>query len=375
MALRIFKSKNLGTYTLVFQLVMVLAMIIGYQFISFGVTGRSGSSTSGYLHSLMAKGIIDYLPQSWYALIAARNNYVPDLGLLLKLMLPLFICYMSYFTLKIYLTENYSYIREKFLSSKYFETGSAKEKTGFFPFRMFSDFVQNIYLRNNLERSSFGLIRSLYKTDKTVKLAIVPMVIIPLGLAIFALITNQLPAPFTKNYFDTKPVFHISILLCVLVVLNTAILAVKVTNYPGVSWVYDSYPMTSRKHFKNGFRKFFVVYLLLPVCVLLGIIFLFKIPADQALLHIVFIFASANLYNSVFNLLSKALPFTRENTLINSLQRMTSILFPFLYGVIIILVQLFSYRSFLIAVVTILALFTVTFWLNYFGFVREKHNK
>ncbi len=371
-ALRIFKSKNLGNYTLAFQLIMVLAMIIGYQFISFGITGKSGSSSAGYIHSLQARGILDFFPQAWFALIPARNNFVPGIALIMKLVLPLLICYMSYFSLRMYLTENYKFIREKFLSSKYFETPI--ERAGFFPFRMLGDFIQNIYLRNNLERSSFGLIKSLYKSDKTVKLAIIPMVLIPVGLAIFALITNQLPPPFNKNYYETKPVFHISILLCVLVVLNTAILGVKVTNYPGVSWVYDSYPISSRKHFKNGFRKFFVVYLLLPVCILLGIIFLIKIPADQALLHTIYIFASANLYNSIFNLLSKALPFTRENTLINSLQRMTSILFPFLFGIIIIMVQLFAYRSFLYAVITILAIITITFWLNYFGFVREKRN-
>lgn len=371
-ALRIFKAKNISTYTLVFQLVMVLAMIIGYQFISFGITGRSGTTAAGYVHSLQAKGIVDYFPQAWFALIPARNNFVPGITLMVKLMLPLIICYLSYFTLRIYLSENYSYIRERFLSSKFFGVESPKQKPGFFPLRIFRDLVQQVYLRNNLERSSFGLITSLYKTDKTVKLAVIPMIIIPIGLALFALITNQLPSPFAKNYYETKPVFHISILLCVLVVLNTAMLGVKVTNYPGVSWVYSSYPMFSRKHFKNGFRKFFVVYLLLPVCLLLGILFLFKIPADQALLHTIFIFVSGNLYISIFNLLSKAMPFTKENTLINSLQRMTSILFPFVFGVLVIIMQLFAYRSILTALISVIAVITVTFWLNYFGFVREK---
>jgi hypothetical protein len=372
-ALRVFKSGNLSSYTLIFQLTMVLAMIIGYQFISFGVTGRPGSSASGYLNALKAKGIIDYFPQAWFALIPAKNNLEPGFALLLKLVLPVFICYMSYFTLKVYLAENYAYIREKFTSSKYFYSAEVKEKKGIFPFSVIREFVQNVYLRNNRERSSFGLIRALYKSDKTVKLSVIPMIIIPLGLAIFALITDQLPAPLSKNYFETKPVFHISILLCVLVVVNTSLLGVRITNYPGVSWVYEAYPLISRKHFKNGFRKFFVVYMIIPVCLLLGIVFLIKIPADQSILHTIFIFASANLYNTIFNLVSKSLPFTKENTLINSLQRMTAILFPFLFGIIIIMVQLFAYRSVLYAVLTILALFTITFWLNYFGFSRIKH--
>lgn len=372
MALRVFRSKNLSTYTLIFQLLMVVLMIAGYQLVSFGVSGKPGSSVSSYIHILQAKGIINFMPQSWYALLPAKHNFVPDIALISKLILPLLIVYLGYFSLKFYLTENYGLIREKFQSSLYFYDKSVKSKKRFFLFSLFSDFIQNVYLRNHLERSSFGLMSSMFKRDKSVKLAIIPMIVIPLGLALFALFTNQLPPPFYGNYFEIKPVFHVSILLSVLVVLNTAILGVRITNNRGVSWVYDAYPVESVKNFKNGFRKFFVVYLLIPVCILIGIVMIFKIPADQVLIHIVFIFASANLYNSFFNLFSKKLPFTVENTLVNSLQRMSAIIFPFLFGIIIILLQLFVYRSILSAVIAILAVMTVTFWINYFGFVKFK---
>jgi len=372
-ALRIFKSKNLSTYTLFFQLIMVLMLIVGFQFISFGITGKSGSTISSYFYSLQTRGILDFLPQAWYALLPAKNNYILDWALILKFLLPLVICCMSYFSLKMYLMENYPYIREKFLYSQVFSSGESGEKRRFFIFQMASDFIQNVYLRNNLERSSYGLIKSLYKNDKTVKLAILPMIVIPAGLALFALVTSQLPEPFARNYFAARPVFHISILLCVIVVLNTAIIGVKVTNYPGVSWIYESYPVESLRHFKNGFRKFFMVNLLIPVCILLGIIFAIKIPLEQALVHSLFIFASANLYNSIYNLFSKTLPFTKENTLINSLQRMASILYPFLYGIVIVLIQLYVYSSMVTALIAIIAIITINFWLNYFGFVREKH--
>src|SRR4030095_16383151 len=240
-ALKVFRSKNLGTYTLMFQLVMILAMIFGYQFVSYGITGRS-SSLSSYMLAFQNNRIIDYFPQSWYAFLASKNHYVLDIQFILKLFLPLFICLMSYFSLKMYLVQNYSYIREKFQNSRIIEGAAIGGKQRFLIFRMLSGFIQNVYLRNNLERSSYGLIRSLFRTDKTVRLAILPMIIIPIGLALFALVTNQLPEPFGRNYFVIKPVFHISILLCILVVLNTAMLGIKVTNYPGVSWIYGAYP-------------------------------------------------------------------------------------------------------------------------------------
>ena len=82
------------------------------------------------------------------------------------------------------------------------------------------------------------------------------------------------------------------------------------------------------------------------------------------------LFAAANLYNSLNNLFSRVLPFTKENTLINSLQRMTSILYPFLFGIVVVMVQLFVYRNMLTTLITLLAFITLTFWINYFGFVR-----
>ena len=370
-AIRTFRSKSVGSYTMVFQVIMILVLIMAYQFISFGITGKPGSSVNGYISALVSKGYIDYFPPAWFAFLTTRNQYLLEPALIIKLISPLLITSLSYFSLKLYLLENYPHIRDKFMNSRSIGE-SVKTKHRFFIFSMISDLIQNVYLRNNTERSSYGLIQALFSKDKTVRLAVMPMIIIPLGLAIFALITDQLPAPFDKNYFELKPVFHISLLLSVLVVLNTAIIGVKITNYPGVSWIYDSYPLVSKKNFKNGFRKFFVVYLLIPTCIGLGIIFLFTMPMHQALLHTVFIFAAANLYNTLYNLFSKVLPFTKENTLINSLQRMTAIIYPFIYGSVIVLLQLFVYKNMLSAVIAVLAFITITFWLNYFGFVRKK---
>jgi len=370
MAIRTFRAKRIGSYTLYFQLFMILLMIVGYQLVSFGITGIAGSSVNSYMSILLSKGIVNYLPPGWFAFLAAREQYVLEWSLILKVILPIAITFLSYISLSMYLHENFSAIREKFLNSKVIEAAPSGSKR-FFLFEWGHDFVNSLYLRSATERSSYGLINTLYAKDKTVRLAILPMVIIPIGLALFALFTNQLPPPMAKSYFETKPVFHISLLLAVLVVLNTAIIGVKVTNFSGASWVYDSYPMSSIRSFRNGFRKFFVVNLLVPVCLGLGLIFLIKIPMDQALLHTMFIFASANLYNSIYNTFSKALPFTKENTVINSIQRMSSIVYPFIYGVFIIMLQLFVYRSMLNVLIAILTIFCLTFWINYFAFVRN----
>ena len=372
-ALRIFKSKKLSAYTLFFQVIMILALLMAYQLISFGITGKPGSSIASYISVLTGKGIIDFLPQAWFAFLSTRNTYILDIALILKLFLPFVICIASYFSLKMYLTDAYPVIRDKFIDSRIFDaSSSAAGRKRFFLFEMVTDFIRKVYLRNNRERSSYGFISAMFHKDKTVRLAILPMLIIPAGLGLFALFTSQLPYPFTPDFAGTKPVFHISILLCVFVVINSAVLGVKISNFPGASWLYSALPLNSPKRFKNGFRKFFVVYLIIPVCLILFLIFIFKIPLDQALLHTLFIFSSANLYNTLCGLFGKALPFTKENTMLNSIQRLTSVFYPLVFGVVIVLIQLLVYKSMLSTVITILVLFTLTFWINYFGFVREK---
>ncbi|MCC7159779.1 MAG: hypothetical protein IT281_09590, partial [Ignavibacteria bacterium] len=185
-ALKVLRAGKISTYTLAFQMIMILVMIMGYQFVSYGITGRAGSSISTYVNVLKTKGIIDLFPQAWYAFLTTRNNYVFEWGLIFKILLPVTICFMSYYSLKLYLMESYSAIREKYLNARIIEVRQSKGK-GFYIFRLVSDFINEIYLRNNLERSSFGLMRALYKKDKTVRLAILPMIIIPVGLAVFAL--------------------------------------------------------------------------------------------------------------------------------------------------------------------------------------------
>ena len=371
-ALRNLKVKRIGSITLIFQMILILSIIIGYQFISYGITKLPQAGVHNYISILQKKNIIQFLPQSWFALLPARNNYIPDFALMSKIVLPVFICFMGGLSLKYYLNENYSKIREKFIYSRAFKNSSETSKSRFAVFGVLTESIKKVYLRNNLEKSSFGLMQSMFRQDKTVKISIIPMIIIPAGLAVFALITNQLPPPFDRNYFEIRPVFHISILLSVLVVLNTGILGIKVTNYPGASWIYSAYPIDAKKRFKNGVRKFFTLYLLIPVSVLLLVIYAFKMPFAQALIHTLFIFICANLYNSLFNLFSKTLPFTKENTILNSIQRIGSILFPFLYGTVMIMVQLFVYKSIPDTLLAILILIFLNFWLNYFAFIRFK---
>ncbi len=371
--IRSFMLKRLSTYTYILQVLLIFFLVIGYQFISYAFTVGSNNPPISYFEVIQKNGLIQYFPQAWYGFIAVRQNFALDFRLLVKAVLPVFVTGFSYFSLRMYLSENYSAIRENLLNSRVIPGKYPGKKTSVLK-KAWKAFTDKLYVRNMTEQSSFTMLQSFFRRDKAVKLNILPMIMIPAGLAIFALISNQLPPPFWKAYYSSRPAFHISIMLSVFVVINTSMLGIKVTSNSAASWIYEAYPIESRKRFKNGIRKFFVLYLVLPVAAILFVIFLIEIPFEQALVHTLFIFSSANLFNSLCSSFGKALPFTVESTLINSLQRLLAVFVSILFGIPFIALQLFAYKSVVEALIASGILLTITFWINYFVFVREGKN-
>lgn len=371
-ALMNFKLKRLSTYTYIFQVLLIFFLVVGYQFVSYSLTGKFSPSSLSYFVVIQKNGILQYFPQAWYGLIPVSRNVTADYRLLIKATLPLVLTYLSYLSLKMYLSENYGTIRERFMHSKIFFEDAQSENYIIRGNGLWGKFIDKIYIKNPVEQSSYTWLKNFFKRDKAVKLNLLLMIMIPSGLAVFALVTGQLPPPFGNDFFGQPDAFHISIPISVLVVITTAMLGIKITSNPSASWVYDAYPIESRKRFKNGVRKFFVIYLLLPVCLLLFIIFWITMPFLQAAVCTIFIFSVSNLYNTLSHSISKALPFTKENTLINSGQRIFSMVLAVVFGIPVIALQFFVYRTILDAFAASAGLITITYWVNYFVFCRSK---
>ena len=353
--LRHLKTENLSTFTLFFQLILILVLIFGYQYISYSLSSRSHATAGAFFGVLEAKDILRFFPQSWFAFLTVKGNYVLNYKLILKIILPFFITYSGWLSFRYYLSDNYSRIYEKRQTSDVRrQTSNVKREV----------IISRLDLsKHPREQSAFALMHSMLRRDKTMRSGFFPLVIIPVGLALFALFTDQLSSPFIQFYPVSRPVFHISILVTVYVVLSTAILGVRITNDREAAWVYDSYPADPRRNFNNGIRKFFFVYLILPVCMLLFIIFLLKMPLYDAFIHTLFILASAELLNTLYHIFNKTLPFTKINTLINSMQRIGSLIFPIAYGILFAVIQYFIYSDKLYTFLAVVLLILFNFIL------------
>ncbi|MCX7877002.1 MAG: hypothetical protein N2510_00005, partial [Ignavibacteria bacterium] len=264
-------------------------------------------------------------------------------------------------SLKNYLQENYNIISENLILSNQVQK-KKKGKTGIL--NLLSDYFEKFYLRNPSQLASYGLMKAMLRKDKTLRASIFPVMILPAALALFGLITDQLPDPFYKGYLQSKPVFHISILLSVIVVLNTSLLGVRTSNNPEASWIYGAFPMREIADFISGIRKFFSLNFVLPVTLSVLIITLFSIEFWHAAINFFFILSSAILYNSVFFSFSRQLPFTEENSTINSMKRFASLVNPFIFGIFMVIVQSLVYHNLLITVITIIIMLIATYLIN-----------
>ncbi len=352
-------KRKISVYTLLFQIILILMMVLSYQFISYSLSGKSGSSLTEYIMFLQKSSLINFLPPAWFAFLCDRSNYQFGIGLIGKIILPVVVTFMSIFTLKLYLRDNISLIKEKVLDFsdriKSITDDSFKSK---------ESFLAKYYLNDNNELAVYGLMKNLYRSDKSVKLNFLPLMLIPVGLALFGLLTNQLQPPFASSYFSTKPVFHIALLITILVVLNTSLAGTKLSNQFKAAWIYDSAPL-NKKRLINGVRKYYVLNFILPLYVFLLLMFFISMKPLQAVIHTAFMFSATLLFTSVSFIFYKALPFSKDYSTVNSLNRITAMFFPILVGIIITFSQNWMYKEIWYVTIFIVVAMVISFFVNY----------
>lgn len=365
-ALNNFNPDKISFYSMFLQIAFILLLVISYQYISYLFALYKAGGDNFALKFFSNPEITKYFPQSWFAYLTAKQNYFYSYKVILKFILPFVVVYLSYISLKIYLHDNYSVIKERFLRTMFvdanykplIDTDNKNLSSG-----IFSNLINKFYLGNSGERASFFLMKRLFKSEKSVRMNIIAMGLIPVGLIFFAYFTDQLPQLFQKNFFEVKPVFHISILIAFLVAVHTCNSGLKTSNFYEASWIFDAFPLNSYSSFKNGVRKFLNLYFIIPVSIIMVVVFSLKINFYQSLIHTLFILQVVVIFNTVITIISKRLPFTLENNFLNSFQRITTLIIPLIFGSIFVMLQVFVYTSISSALISLISIFILNFIL------------
>jgi len=359
------QASRVSSLTLVFQALLIFILILGYQYISF--SAGPGTNFTSIYRLLESTNSLQFFPQAWFAVIPARHNYPQYSGsVILRYILPLAVSYFSYLSLKLYLMDNYQSIYQKF-TSRHSRTDIPVSRPPRLvyrpPHRAGMPGALGAVCRGASEAAAFSLMQSMFRRDKSVKLNMLLMFIVPSALTLFALMSGQLYSPFTQFFLIGKPVFHISILITSLIAVSAAAAGIKATNEPTAAWIYDAYPIQSRKSFTEGVRKFFLLYFILPLFIFFLLVFSLRMPFYDAFLHSLYIISSANLFNTIYHSFSRSLPFTRMNTVLNSVQRIAALSLPLAAGIIFVVIQYYVYQKKSYVVIAVAAIALLNFLL------------
>jgi len=196
-------------------------------------------------------------PQAWFGFIPVRQNFYFDFRLLVKAILPVFISYFAYLSLKIYLAENYGKIRERVHHSRIFFTESRAISGGFSLANAWNCFIEKFYIRNKIEQSSFTLLKIFFKREKAVKLNILPMIMIPGGIGQYSHYWPNSCCPRFGKWISEKTCFSYFHNAFTLSCNNYINAGNKNYGKPAASWVYDSFSRWIKKKIQKRDKKIF----------------------------------------------------------------------------------------------------------------------
>ncbi|MEI7484311.1 MAG: hypothetical protein WCK13_06330 [Ignavibacteriota bacterium] len=331
-------------------LIFVFQMVfISFIFIINKYSGRHSGSAD-----FLALGFVKFFPQ--YYLLFVYNNSL--------YLLPYFII------TALLLFFNYVYFRKNYYNLSEIVNGSTKHEKRRKLFTLNLKPIENIILRNNVERSSFYLTKNLFNANSILKLRLVPVLLLPViatGIAVFSdghemLIISGLDKLSPYEIYALSP----SITLTIIMAANLVYSSTKISfeEDENIQSLFAVLPVENRLKFLKGVNKFVSLYLVFPVSVLcLGLV-LFTFPHYDVLLNFVYLFAFISLFNTVSMKFDKVYPFTVPATKFNNSTKYFNLLGAILLGIVLVASQIFVFKNILFFITAIFVILAVKVLLN-----------
>ena len=303
--------------------------------------------------------IVKYLPQSLF------SNAIDNPILLLQCVFIVFVTFLLCF---FFLKNRYYNISEKIYS---LDIKIKKKKT--FSFFNYSAIIKRIFIKNKQEEASYELMKNQIKNSKTLRSRFIPMLFLPLILAVIGVITNikgilifsesrGVAENFTADVLILSPSITITLFMCVRIFISNTKIADE--HSTEINWIYDTLPVLKKSLLQSGALKYVYFNLLFPLILILFLIISFRFPSQHLLLNLLYITSASVLINTIFLIFDKNLPFSLDNSKINSAKRLAEIFLSVLISIVIFVSQIFIFENVIFAVAAILVLIILSFFLN-----------
>jgi len=217
--------------------------------------------------------------------------------------------------------------------------------------------LERLIARSPEERAAFYFVRRMLRRDRTLKLRLYPALGFPIAFLALGIVEGSLNDPFLPSrMFPMKAL--LAVLAGPLLVMNFQAL-LPYSDAHAAAWLFRVAPVRDLVRFFAGAKKAFLVSLILPLFLLLGVFLSWFWTPAHAFWHAAFGFAFTYLFLGVAFLFYRGgFPFSREPAKMTQTRQMTFALlsFPVLGTVLVLLYVLYKRPQWMIVAFGLLLL-------------------
>ncbi|MFC1501900.1 hypothetical protein ACFL6A_00640 [bacterium] len=201
-------------------------------------------------------------------------------------------------------------------------------------------------LRHPEAVSGYSFSLTMLKQDRWVKMTLYPSLGFPLAFLMLGIIQGEINDPFTPISQSNFSMSYM-VVFFVFFMIHVLIRGVQYSQEPEAAWIFHVTPNASPGRFYQGIQWMLFTRLIAPFFVILGIIYCTQIPWIHAIQYTLSLFIFGLVLFAVVLFLVKDYPFSRKREKGERTQQFSFLLLLTPFFVLVVLLQIFIYRSFI----------------------------
>ncbi len=200
------------------------------------------------------------------------------------------------------------------------------------PFMRWYDSIALRFIHPAPIRAGYCMYSAIGFRERTYRLQILPMALMPIAAAAYGVYSGELSSPFPQILTGWYSKMHIPVLVFYLFIARHSEHIVMFSPVPNAQWFLHTIQRSALHDFCLGVRYAIITRLLAPIAFLLTCIFMVTMPAVEAVLQGSFIFFAGLFQSAAFRVITKGVPFSEDANQLEAFHRVTQlfIVIPFL---------------------------------------------
>lgn len=208
------------------------------------------------------------------------------------------------------------------------------------------DFLSQYFApRRPAKRAGFDLFTRFLTRERTLRLQIVPIFMMPIAVAVYGLMMRTLESPFRGAILSEGAQMHVPVIVFFLFMTRHIDQVIGRSIGAETPWILLSQPSSVLRRYSQGIHQSILLRLVIPQSVLLYLLFLYSMSSFESALQVVFIVSLARFQTACFHAFQPSVPFSRKERGILVVQRFAQffLIVPFL--LLGILLHLYSSQN------------------------------